>query len=57
MTDDKEQKLVTELQQPNVGKTGEQSKSEPKNDGDVLLNDLQWGQKTLQKFLTTFGFF
>lgn len=57
MTGNEEQKLKSILQQPNIGKADKQFESQPEDDGDILVNDLQWGQKTLQKFFTNFGLF
>ncbi|PON92647.1 Glycoside hydrolase [Trema orientale] len=55
--DGDEEKLENELQQrPLFAKTEEESDSELE-DSNVLNNDLQWGRKTLEKFLTNFGLF
>lgn len=56
--DDEEEKLENEREQePYFDKTEEESDSEPVEDSNVLNNDLQWGRKTLEKFLTNFGLF
>lgn len=57
MFDGEEEKLENELQEkPQFAKTEEESDSELE-DSNVLNNDLQWGRKTLEKFLTNFGLF
>lgn len=54
---DEEEKVDNELQQkPRISNNEERSDSEPEDD-NVMSNDLQWGRKTLQRFLTNFGLF
>ncbi|XP_042476584.1 uncharacterized protein LOC122058140 isoform X2 [Macadamia integrifolia] len=47
-------------EKPQITKEQEDSSSQPNNgedgDGNILLNDIQWGRKTLSKFLTSLGF-